>query len=46
MQQINVKGVGILNEDQILNLINNARKWRTENKVLKEELDSIKEVSL
>lgn len=45
-QQINVEGVGLLNESQITNLINNAKKLRIENKVLKEELNALKEVSL
>lgn len=42
MQQINVKGIGLLNETQILNLVNNARKMRTENKVLREEIANFK----
>lgn len=45
MQTINVKGVGLLNETQIQNLVNNARKMKIENKILKEELSSLKEVS-
>lgn len=46
MNQINIKGVGLLNEEQISNLITNARKLKAENKILKEEIDSLKEVSL
>ena len=45
MQEINVKGVGLLNETQILNLVNNARKMKIENQILKEEISSLKEVS-
>ena len=46
MQQINVKGIGLLTEEQISNLITNARKYKAENKVLKEEIAHLKEVSL
>lgn len=46
MQKINVKGVGLLNEEQILNLVNNTRKLKVENKVLREEISHIKEASL
>lgn len=42
MQQINVKGL-LLNEEQISNLINKAKQLKIENKVLKEEIASIKE---
>lgn len=42
MQQINVKGL-LLNEEQISNLINNAKELKIENKILKEEIASIKE---
>lgn len=42
MQQINVNGL-LLNEEQISNLINNAKELKIENKVLKEELYAIKE---
>ena len=45
MQEINVKGVGILTEQQIRNLITNARKYRAENQVLKEEIQTLKEVA-
>ena len=45
MQKIDVKGVGLLDETQILNLVNNARKLHVENEILKEELSSLKEVS-
>ena len=45
MQQINVKGIGLLNEKQIENLVTNARKLRTENKILKEEIRTLKEVA-
>ena len=46
MNQINIKGVGLLNEEQISNLITNARRLRRENEVLKQEIDALKEVSL
>ena len=46
MNQIQIKGVGLLNEEQISNLITNARKLRRENEVLKEEIATLKEVSL
>ena len=46
MNTINIKGVGLLNEGQILNLIGNARRMRAENKALKEEINTLKEVSL
>ena len=42
MQQIIVKGV-LLNEEQISNLIDNAKQLKIENNVLKEEIASIKE---
>ena len=45
MQQINVKGIGLLTEEQISNLITNARKLRTENEILKEEIRTLKEVA-
>lgn len=45
--EINVKGVGLLNlsEDQIANLVINARNMRTENIILREEIRLLKEVS-
>ena len=45
MNQINIKGVGLLTEEQISKLITNARKLRTENKILKEEIRTLKEVA-
>lgn len=42
MKQINVNGL-LLNEEQISNLINNAKELKIENKILKEEIASIKE---
>ena len=44
-QEINVKGIGVLNEDQIFNLVQYARKTRTENQILKEEIQTLKEVA-
>lgn len=46
MQKINVQGVGLLNEEQIRNLVYNARILKAENKVLREEISHIKEASL
>ena len=46
MNQIDIKGIGLLTEEQIFNVITNARKLRRENKVLKEEIDALKETSL
>ena len=46
MKSIQIEGIGLLNETQILNLVNNARKMRTENKILREEIASLKEASL
>jgi len=45
MQQINVKGVGLLDEEQIFNLFNNAKKLKVENKILNEEISLLKEAS-
>ena len=42
MKQINVNGL-LLNEEQISNLINNAKELKIENKILKEEIATIKE---
>ena len=42
MKQINVNGL-LLNEEQISNLINNAKELKIEKKILKEEIASIKE---
>ena len=44
MQQINIRGM-LLNEEQISNLINNAEELKIENKVLRQELQAIKEES-
>ena len=46
MNEINVKGIGLINEDQIFKLFTNARKLRAENKILKEEIDTLKGDSL
>lgn len=46
MNTINVKGIGLLTENQISNLVNNARRMRAENQALKEEINTLKEVSL
>ena len=46
MNQIDIKGVGVLTEEQISNLIYNARKLKAENQILKEEIDTLKEASL
>ena len=46
MNQIQIKGVGLLSEEQISNLITNARKLKAENQILKEEIDALKEESL
>ena len=45
--EINVKGIGLLNltEDQIANLVINARNMRTENIILREEISLLKEAS-
>jgi len=44
MNTIQIKGVGLLTEDQISNLISNARKMRNENEILKTELENIRRV--
>ena len=44
MNTIQIKGVGLLTEDQISNLISNARKMRNENEILKNELENIRRV--
>lgn len=46
MNRINVKGVGLLDETQIINLVNNARRYRAENQVLRKEIDALKEASV
>ena len=45
MQTIDIKGVGVLNEEQISNLIRNAKELKIENKILRQEICQFKEVS-
>jgi len=45
MNTINVRGIGLLTEEQILTLVQNAREIRTENIILKDELELLKGVS-
>ena len=45
MNTINVRGIGLLTEEQILTLVQNAREIRTENIILRDELELLKGVS-
>jgi hypothetical protein len=45
MNKINVRGIGLLTEENILNLVQNARELKAENNVLRKEIELLQEVS-